>query len=225
MTGRTESLIAIAPEPIGPDRPLVLFLHGYGADERDLAPLAAALPADFAWASLRAPLALPQGGRAWFPIERVPVTSGDEPPADALREATAALLAWIEGNVPAQAPIVPLGFSQGGLMATRLLRVRPERFAAAVVLSGFVAPGREEGDRRLAELRPPLLFGYGEADPVIEPGVFAAAERLLSELVELELVRRPGLGHGIDPVELDAVRAFLERLGPAVLPEGSALRD
>lgn len=225
MTGETLSLTAVAPEPIGPDRPLVLFLHGYGADERDLTPLAAALPAGFAWASLRAPLALPQGGRAWFPIERVPVTAGDEAPAAALQEATAAVLAWIEGNVPTQAPIVPFGFSQGGLMATRLLRLRPERFAAAVVLSGFVAPGREAGDHRLAELRPPLFFGYGEADPVIEPGAFTAAERLLSELVELELVRRPGLGHGIDPVELDAVRAFLERLEPAAPRESSAPRD
>jgi pimeloyl-ACP methyl ester carboxylesterase len=47
--------------------------------------------------------------------------------------------------------VAAVGFSQGGLMATQLLRTRPERVAAIVVLSGFVQaappPGRVLGTR------------------------------------------------------------------------------
>jgi len=48
--------------------PVALFLHGYGSHEQDLAPLARWLPEGIAWASLRAPIVLPHGGNAWFPI-------------------------------------------------------------------------------------------------------------------------------------------------------------
>ena len=49
-------------------RPLVVLLHGWGADERDLAGLVPALPAEPVYASLRAPLPLPGGGFGWFPL-------------------------------------------------------------------------------------------------------------------------------------------------------------
>ena len=37
--------------------------------------------------------------------------------------------------------MVPIGFSQGGTLAVELLRVHPQRYRAAISLSGFVAPG------------------------------------------------------------------------------------
>ena len=38
-------------------RPLLVLLHGRGSDERDLVPLTLSLPAGFAVASVRAPIA------------------------------------------------------------------------------------------------------------------------------------------------------------------------
>ena len=53
------------------ERPLLVLLHGYGADERDLFGLVPYLPPDFAVAALRAPLAppFPAPGYSWYPIE------------------------------------------------------------------------------------------------------------------------------------------------------------
>ncbi|MEK8225152.1 hypothetical protein NKG05_01970 [Oerskovia sp. M15] len=64
------------------------------------------------------------------------------------------MLAWLDANVEPGTVVVPVGFSQGGLMVTQLLRTAPERFAAGVVLSGFVLDGPLPGDEALAERRP-----------------------------------------------------------------------
>ncbi len=49
--------------------PLLIILHGYGADERDLMALAAYFDPRLRVISMRAPFDLPQGGHAWFPLE------------------------------------------------------------------------------------------------------------------------------------------------------------
>src|SRR3546814_20626966 len=113
-------------------RVVVLLLHGYGADERDLVGLVEPLGIVAPWASLRAPLSLGgMPGAAWFPIEHLetlPVTS--------VESATAHLWTWIAAAVPARARVLPIGLSPGGLMATQLLRPRPARAVAPGVLAG-----------------------------------------------------------------------------------------
>ena len=83
-------------------------------------------------------------------------------------------------NIPDDRAVVPIGFSQGGLLAIHLLRVHPERYAATISLSGFLAPGTVAGtapaDDRVAELNIPTFFGYGKNDTVIPmPELFATA--------------------------------------------------
>jgi phospholipase/carboxylesterase len=50
------------PPKSGPRTPLVVFLHGRGADEYDLLDIADRLPRSFTYASLRAPVPVPGGG-------------------------------------------------------------------------------------------------------------------------------------------------------------------
>ena len=56
-----------------------------------------------------------------------------------------------------------VGFSQGGLMATQLLRTRPGRVAATVVLSGFVQADAAAGRR--AAGRPSGRPCSGDGEP------------------------------------------------------------
>lgn len=184
--------------------PLLLLLHGYGASERDLPGLVDHLPAGLAWASLRAPLALPHGGHAW-----VPITVPGRPDPQAVADATDAVLAWLDEHVPVTTPVVPLGFSQGGLLATQLLRRSPARFAAAVVLSGFVLDAAQPGDEQLAERRPPVYFGHGDADRVITPEATARTSAWLPDRTTVTDRTFAGLGHGIAVEELAEVRTFL----------------
>lgn len=118
------SLTAITSQGWAPDAaPVVaLLLHGFGSNADDLAGLGPHVVPGLPWASLQAPVAIAPDGYAWFPI----VTPGN-PGREAVDPATAAIWSWIDANLPDTARVVPIGFSQGGLMATELLRTRPER--------------------------------------------------------------------------------------------------
>jgi phospholipase/carboxylesterase len=181
-----------------------LLLHGYGSNENDLTSLVPALGLQLPWASLRAPLELGNGGAAWFAIS----TPGN-PAAEPVVEATEAIWAWVDANLDPSVRVIPIGFSQGGLMASQLLRTRPDRVLATVVLGGFVLGAPQPGDGDLAASLPPVFWGRGAEDRVI--GV-PAIERTSGFLPQHStLVERvyPGLAHGISQGEVDDVSAFI----------------
>jgi phospholipase/carboxylesterase len=199
---------AVAPAGQPTDQPpgavTALFLHGYGSNEQDLAGLSAALPDGLPWFSLRAPLATPNGGAAWFPI-----TTPGNPDPGPVAAATDAIWAWIDATLGEGARVVPIGFSQGGLMATQLVRTRPERVAATAVLAGFVQAAPQPGDDTLAATRPPAFWGRGDADGVIAGPAVERTAAWLPAHTTLEQHLYPGLGHGIAAQEVADLRAFL----------------
>jgi len=186
------------------DHVAVLFLHGFGSHEGDLTGLVSALGLSAPWASLRAPLELGNGGAAWFEIE----TPGNPDPQPVV-EATDAVWAWVDAHVDPAARVIPIGFSQGGLMATQLLRTRPERVLAPVVLGGFVLGSPQPGDALLADRRPPAFWGRGAEDRVITAPAVARTAAFLPEHSTLVERVYPGLAHGISAAEVDDVRNFL----------------
>ena len=182
-----------------PSTPAVaLLLHGYGSNERDLTGLVSALQLELPWASLRAPL--PAGpGAAWFEI-----TTPGSPDAAPVEAATAAIWAWVDEHLDVETRVVPIGVSQGGLMATQLLRTRPERVLAPVVLG---AP--QPADDALAAARPAVFWGRGAVDRVIAAhAVERTSEWLPRHSTLIERVY-PGLAHGISVDELADVHTFL----------------
>jgi len=185
--------------------PVVLLLHGYGSNEHDLASLSSWIPRDVAWASLRAPIEMEGGGAAWFSS---PGTE-KKPEQASIDLATNAIWEWVDAHVPKGAPIVPLGFSQGGMMALELLRSRPERIAATVVLGGFIGPGELDADAAPAESRPPVFWGRGEADDVVEAWLVEATESWMDAYANATVRVYPALGHSIGEEEMNDVHLFL----------------
>lgn len=188
-------------------RPLLLLLHGFGSHEHDLPAIAGHLHPVWDWASLRAPLDAGNGGFSWFPLG-VP---GRPDPAP-VTESTDAVLTWLDANVTSGTVVVPVGFSQGGLMATQLLRTAPERFAAAVVLSGFVLDGPLPGDAALAVRRLPVFFGHGDADQVISADATARTSAWFPRFTVVTDVEYAGLPHTISAEELADVSGFLDEV-------------
>lgn len=184
--------------------PLLLLLHGYGSNEQDLPSLLPHLPPGFAHAAVRAPITMAPGAYAWVPIG----VAGRPDPA-VVAASTEALLAWLDEHVAPDRVVVPLGFSQGGLMVTQLLRARPDRFAAALVLSGFVLDETAAGDEALAARRPPVFFGHGDADPIIPADATQRASAWFAEHVDVTERTYAGLAHGISADELGDVHAFV----------------
>jgi phospholipase/carboxylesterase len=182
-------------------RRALVFFHGYAADEQDLASLGPMLALTVPWASLRAPVTLANGGYAWFPM----VSTGGPDPAH-LMEAT---WRWIDDHLAPQAKVIAVGFSQGGLMATQLLRTRPERVAATVMLSGWVVAAPQPADERLAAERPPVFWGRGARDGMIASDAIERTRQWLPGHSSLTERVYPNLAHGIDNQEIDDVRTFL----------------
>lgn len=151
----------------GPETaPVFVLLHGWGSNEYDLPDLLNYCGAGSAdYASLQAPIAYGMG-YTWFGAwahEGVPEGESLDKQAT---EAAQAIDAWVAEHIPATRPVVAMGFSQGGLLAAHLLRCNPQRYAAAVSCSGWLAPGPVSGDAELAALKPPVFYGHGAADDI-----------------------------------------------------------
>lgn len=220
MTLRVDSSATIhrsTPGVAAADHPLTVVLHGYGASEHDLVPLWPYLGLPGETVFLRAPLALAQGGWAWFPLTFAPGDPALGARHSDLARATSAVLEWLEVQAGGR-EVVLIGFSQGGAVAVDVLRAAGERVAirALAVLSGFVLP-TPEGEpvagatsrERLAAT--PVFFGHGSADQVVPAHLTAAASRWLAAHTALVEHSYPGLAHGVDERELADLRTFLAR--------------
>ncbi len=150
--------------------PLLVMLHGVGADEHDLLPLAAHLDPRLLVVSLRAPREYPVMGYSWFDIDWSTVPPAyDLAQAEESRAAVAALLPELarkHGADPARTFL--FGFSQGGAMALAVALTRPELLRGLVVHSGRLVPdlrARAASPAALAALEALVLHGVD--DPVL----------------------------------------------------------
>ena len=199
------------PEERRSELPLVIAMHGRGSDEHDLEALFGDLPAEFAYASVRAPL--DEGpGWSWFEAGGGN-ESGDPAPENADRAADA-VLEWLDGLGWAPPLVGALGFSQGGAMSTHLLRRDPGRVRFAVNLAGFIVRGPQPTDDALAVARPPVFWGRGAVDPLFTPAIVERSAPWLETHAAVDARVYPGLGHSISRDELDDVVEFLRSRRP-----------
>jgi phospholipase/carboxylesterase len=182
---------------------VVLFLHGYGADEKDLPELMSFLP-DLPWYSPRAPLDL-GGAYSWYQTEDLL-----KPTVIDLAESTAALWDWIEQYIPEQAKLILIGFSQGGLMATQLLRTRPERISGTVILSGFMALGELQTDNELEQAKPKVIYCRGSDDQRITKEAIATLNSWLQLKTKAITKTYPALGHSVDSRVMADVATYIQ---------------
>lgn len=189
-------------------RPLVVLLHGYGADERDLFALAPHLPDEFVVAAVRAPLAppFPTPGYSWYAIDGLESRDPAHVTASAHR-----LIAWTEAVADGHPAVGLVGFSQGGAVSLQAMRLEPQRFAFAVNLSGYATPGELPRDAELAQLRPPVFWGRGTHDDVIPPFLVEHTTQWLPEHADLSGRVYPGLAHSVSEQELADVVTFLDK--------------
>ncbi|MEU6525459.1 phospholipase [Streptomyces sp. NPDC046924] len=190
-----------------PGTPLVVALHGRGADEASFAQLAPHLPQEATVAFVRAPLA-EGGGYAWFANRGI-----GRPLPDSIAATADWLFRWLDSEAAGHTSVSLLGFSGGMAMAGGLLLARPERFAAAVLLSGTLPwdAGLPEEQGRLTGM--PVFWGRDTADRVIPADLVTRTGTWLREEsgAHLEERRYPGLGHAIALPELTDASAFLRR--------------
>lgn len=206
--GRVFAAAAVATAgSTDPQAPLVVLLHGRGADERGIIGLADHLPAGIAYAAVRAPIA-EGGGFAWFANRGI-----GRPVAESLAETMAWFREWLDAQAPAGRPVILVGFSGGAAFAGGLLLADPQRFAGAAILYGTlpfdagvpVTPGHLTGV--------PVFVAQGEQDRVIPRELL---DRTWDHLgresgAAAALHRHPG-GHGISEDVVIALNGWIREL-------------
>jgi phospholipase/carboxylesterase len=195
--------------PDGESDRLVVVLHGRGADETDLLPVADSLPPAHVL-SLRAPARL-MGGYTWYTLD---MPDGDihrsQPHAEEFRRSLD-LVAETVGRARETLgahEVGLLGFSQGGIVSTALLVEEPAAYDWVVALHSYLAASHAEREVDLGGT--PVFLGAGRSDGIIpESRVATAADRLgaMGATVTREVY---DAGHGISPDELADVVAFVE---------------
>lgn len=194
--------------------PLLVLLHGVGADENDLFPLAAHLDPHFKVVSLRAPYDY-YAGHAWFHLD---IRPGGQviPDVGQARATLADLVRWLAA-APDRYATDPrrtffLGFSQGAMMSLGTLCTAPEGLAGVVALSGRSPKGLFECAATKEQIaRVPLFVAHGTIDDVLPVASGRAINDEFRELSKDFTYREFPIGHGIAPDELELVAAWLAK--------------
>lgn len=219
---RFGNLDAIEIPSDDPNALVVVCLHGYGADMRDLAPLAQELETKrpIAWIFPDAPEVLDWGGRAWFPIDVAAFEEAQrtgnardlslrEPPGlEWAREELQRFIAALD--VPWER-IVLMGFSQGAMLAVDLA-LRAERAPAGVaILSGTLVDKAKTAELAPAKKGLPFFQSHGSVDPILGFAQARALEKVLVEAGWKGQLRRFEGGHAIPQETLEGLKSWLEK--------------
>jgi phospholipase/carboxylesterase len=170
--------------------PVLLLLHGFGADENDLFGLAPYMDERFFIASVQAPFALPFGGRAWFELYfEMGQVSGFDPKQ--FEQSLRMILKFVDELIAKHdldaTRVYLCGFSQGSMMSISSVFSEPEKFAGAVLMSGRAANEMivQENIEKLKDF--PIFVTHGTLDTVLPIENGRATKEILSRLpVKLE---------------------------------------
>lgn len=193
--------------------PAVVLLHGRGADEQDLLPIARQFPDDLHVLSVRAPDRLGPG-YTWYDLD---LSAGglhdSQPETEGYRRSLERLAGFVDEAVDAYdldpERVGLLGFSQGAILSLGSLLDRPEAYRWVVALNGYLAAEHDQDDLIQGAAGTPVFVGCGARDDVI-PAERAerAADRLRAGGLEVTFEAYP-VGHGTTPEEVEDVAAWV----------------
>ena len=210
--------LTLLPDSYDPSRPspLIIWLHGFGADMHDLTGLAELIgPADYIHVLPNAPLGGFGAGdgsiRAWY--ER----GGKERPEsvrlalDAIDTLASAVLARF--HIPERKALL-VGFSQGGSLALRYGVTKPERFAGLAILSGSLKRVEELRETLPTSRDQALFVAHGVHDLLVPVSWGRRAATFLREQGYAPEYREYPIEHAIGNEEIMALQAWVARVLP-----------
>lgn len=203
-----------------------LWLHGYGANMDDLAPLKDVIetPEQCDWYFLNGPISIPisffMEGRAWFPLDLEKYQRENVSTAEVFEkslppgylEAVEKVEDFIEDNLSNYDEIYIGGFSQGSMLASRIAIKNP-KIKNLVLFSTtyFDGPGWESIEIKNPNLN--CFQSHGENDIVLPASASRKMGKFLKEkLANHYAIEFPG-GHEIPPVVIQQLNLKLNEWG------------
>ena len=220
--GKSLLYLAIEPDDYDPaqDYPMIVLLHGFGANMNDLANPAPAISRDgYVFACPQAPMEFDFGGGmvgyGW-------TARGPESTPEQIQDAEDRLATFfsevIKSYRVAPGRAMLMGFSQGGGMTYRCGLTDPDRFAGLAVLSGTLPDPEHLRARLPADRSQPVFISHGVNDPILplERG------RLAKEFLDAEgynpVYNEYVMGHEINPEVLRDLTPWAAGVLPPLVP-------
>lgn len=194
--------------------PLLLLLHGYGANEDDLFSLVPYLDERFLVVSARAPIRLRgMGGYAWFNLGFTPQGIAIDPAE--VESARLTLKRFIDQIVAAYDcdpnAVYLLGFSQGAMMSLSVALSFPGTAAAVAAMSGRLMPQTvQQIQDKDALIGLPIFVAHGTHDSVLPISHGRETRAALSELPVDLTYREYTMGHEISAESLEDITEWLK---------------
>lgn len=196
-----------APRKPAPGKPpLLVLLHGFGANEQDLLRIAARVDPRLAVASPRAPYEVRPGSYSWMNGN----TAGE---LDRARRTVIECIDQVaEARGADRSRVYLAGFSQGAMLALAIALTEPEQIAGAAVLSGRLAAAVRDSHAAPERLRGfPILVTHGTDDqqiPVRSAYDIRKALKPLGVAIEYHEFES---GHYLSDVNVDVLNQWLKR--------------
>ena len=212
------SLTYLELAPAKPEQaPLMIMLHGYGSNEKDLVQLAPSLRPEFRYISARAPQEMDFGMFAWFPLEFTP--TGIRVDHGEAQRAAGQLIGFIREIIAEYRPlgnkVFLMGFSQGTVMSYLTAFLAPELLHGVIACSGQLPEKTVPHDTLKPVLkRLPFLVMHGSFDDVLPIAKGLAAKAWLEEHVDDLTWREYPMAHQISDSGVELMRTWLEKRLP-----------
>ncbi len=191
--------------------PLVILMHGRGADANDLSDLAPVIDGGYRFVFPNAakpfqPMPGYSAGWSWF--------DGFPPEGDSVVESRTKLLTLIDelaGRYPTpEGKIVIAGFSQGGMMAIDIGYRTKKNVAGIIVMSAGIYEADMPDLKARHEL--PILIIHGTQDEMIPVKAARRTRFVLEDHGVNPEYHEFSMGHHVTPESLAVVGAFLKRV-------------
>jgi phospholipase/carboxylesterase len=205
MQMQSFTLINLVREPkIKTDKaPLLLMLHGYGSNERDLFSFADELPPELLIVSARAPIEVDYNAYAWYSIRfnADSANFSDIPEAKRALKMIGTFLDEIldHYNID-ENNIFFMGFSQGTILSTAFALNNPEKVRHVVALSGYVNTELLDDDLSGKDHSGLDFFvSHGSVDQIIPVEWARKTPGFLDKLGIANEYHEYPVGHGVAP--------------------------
>jgi phospholipase/carboxylesterase len=181
--------------------PVIILLHGYGSDERDLFELRNFFPKNYIIIAARAPYKLPNNGYQWYEMTEVNgIHDGNPAQLTNSRNQIKKFITQVISKYHSDPKAVYLsGFSQGAIMSYQVGLTAPQMLRGIAVLSGTIYPSLKPLVKKspsLSELK--IFISHGNVDDSIPFTDGHAAYDYLKKLgLNPDFHKYVGMGHSI----------------------------